>query len=597
MNKTARILAVIAVVVIFAGGAAALSRVRAQQTPAGTEPQHAHDHTEEGHGKVDPHEPEPDELGHHEGDEDEHDGHGHKDEHSDGDDDDHAGHGHKDEHSDGDDDDHAEHEGHDDHAEESAVQLSLDDRNKFGIRVATAGSGQLATRIRLPGEIVLNADRVAHVVPRAPGVVREVLANVGDTVRTGEVMAWLESAELGKAKVDYLSKWAALSGSTVDLSRAREVHHNTVRLLEILDSSPSLETLRETKKGSVGENRGILVTAYAELVFSKAAYLREKPLFERKVASERDYQAAEAEYKKAEAVYAATRDSIEFEIRRELLEAERTQQVRDIELHGAGRSLYVLGLTSDEIAELERLAERQTSRARRNTTCDDPQCKTCKDALSNTEDDNVSEADVRAADEKLAWYPLRAPFDGTVIEKHLTLGEKHSDDSGAFTVADLSSVWVNIAVYQKDLTYVKKGMSVAVSSGAGMASAEGTIAYVAPVVDEKTRTALARVVLPNPDGVIRPGLFVNAQLAIGQEVASVVIPKSAIQRMGEQTVVFLDTSDGFKPAPVALGRSNESRTEVVSGLAAGQRYVTQGAFELKAKIVTSGLGAHAGHGH
>jgi cobalt-zinc-cadmium efflux system membrane fusion protein len=130
-----------------------------------------------------------------------------------------------------------------------------------------------------------------------------------------------------------------------------------------------------------------------------------------------------------------------------------------------------------------------------------------------------------------------------------------------------------------------------------MPYAQGTIAYVAPVVDEKTRTALARVVLPNPDGQLRPGLFVNAEISVGQESASVVIPKSAVQRMGEKTVVFLDTPDGFKPAPVSLGRSNEARVEVLSGLVAGQRYVTQGAFELKAKIVTSGLGAHAGHGH
>ncbi len=140
-------------------------------------------------------------------------------------------------------------------------------------------------------------------------------------------------------------------------------------------------------------------------------------------------------------------------------------------------------------------------------------------------------------------------------------------------------------------------MVVAISAGVGIPYAEGTIAYVAPVVDEKTRTAQARVVLSNADGRLRPGLFVNAEISVGQEVASVVIPKSAVQRMGEKSVVFLDTTEGFKPAPVSLGRSNELLIEIVSGLAAGQRYVTHGAFELKAKIVTSGLGAHAGHGH
>jgi RND family efflux transporter MFP subunit len=561
MNRTVRTLVAIAAVVIFGGGAAALSLVHAPQAPAAAKPQQVHNHTEKAHGT------------------DDHDEDGHEEALAGGPHDDQAGY-----------------EEHDDHDGESVVRLSPEDRNKFGIEVATAGPGQLAAQIRLPGELVLNADRVAHIVPRAPGVVREVVASVGDFVHTGEVMAWLESAELGEAKVDYLSKWAALSGNTVDLARAREVHHNTIRLLELLDSSPSFETLRETKEGPMGENRSILVSTYAEFVFSKAAYLREKPLFEKKIASERDYQAAEADYKKADAMYAATRDGIEFKIRRALLEAKRTQQVTEIELQGARRRLYVFGLTSDEIAELERLAERQTSRARRGTICDDSQCTTCSH-VSSAADEDLPEEDVRAAEQKLAWYPLRAPFDGTVIEKHLTLGEKHSDDSDAFTVADLSSVWVNIAVYQKDLTYVKNGMSVTVSVGGGMPSMEGAVSYVSPIVDEKTRTALARVVLPNPDGQMRPGLFVSAEISIGQEGATVVIPKSAVQRMGEKPVVFVDTTEGFKPAPVSLGRSNESLIEIVSGLAAGQRYVAHGAFELKAKIVTSGLGAHAGHGH
>jgi RND family efflux transporter MFP subunit len=561
MNRTVRTLVAIAAVVIFGGGAAALSLVRAPQAPAAAKPQQFHDQTEKAHGM------------------DDHDEDGHEEALAGGSHDDQAGY-----------------EEHDDHDGESVVRLSPEDRNKFGIEVATAGPGQLAAQIRLPGELVLNADRVAHIVPRAPGVVREVVASVGDFVHTGEVMAWLESAELGEAKVDYLSKWAALGGNTVDLARAREVHHNTIRLLELLDSSPSFETLRETKEGPMGENRSILVSTYAEFVFSKAAYLREKPLFEKKIASERDYQAAEADYKKADAMYAATRDGIEFKIRRALLEAKRTQQVTEIELQGARRRLYVFGLTSDEIAELERLAERQTSRARRGTICDDSQCTTCSH-VSSAADEDLPEEDVRAAEQKLAWYPLRAPFDGTVIEKHLTLGEKHSDDSDAFTVADLSSVWVNIAVYQKDLTYVKNGMSVTVSVGGGMPSMEGAVSYVSPIVDEKTRTALARVVLPNPDGQMRPGLFVSAEISIGQEGATVVIPKSAVQRMGEKPVVFVDTTEGFKPAPVSLGRSNESLIEIVSGLAAGQRYVAHGAFELKAKIVTSGLGAHAGHGH
>ncbi len=523
-------------------------------------------------------------------------GHGTHD-HAGHDEDTRNGHGSEDSHDDGEHEDADGHDDHDDHGVGSAVRLSEAEMNRFGVKVAVAGSGGLASRISLPGKIVLNADRVAHIVPRAPGIVREVLKNVGDTVRAGEVMAWLESAELGEVKVDYLAKWVALNCSMVDLTRAQEVHDNTAQFLEALNSSPSLETLRDMNASAMGENRSILVSAYAEFVYSEAAYQREKPLFEKKVVSERDFQAAEAEYKKADALYAATRDSIEFKIRRDLLEAKRAQQVREIELKGVWRRLYVLGLNAEGIAELQAHAQLQLRPflATQQAQCTDPNCKHCRRAEAGA--DGKADTDASEADEKLAWYPLRAPFDGRVIEKHLTLGEKHSDDAGAFTVADLSSVWVNISVYQKDLAYVKEGMNVSISAGASLPSADGIITYLSPVLDEKTRTAMARVVLPNSSGEWRPGLFVSAEIAIGREIATVVVLKSAIQRIGEELVVFLDTSEGLKPVPVSLGRGNASCVEVLAGLVAGQRYVTQGAFELKAKIVTSGLGAHAGHGH
>ena len=346
---------------------------------------------------------------------------------------------------------------------------------------------------------------------------------------------------------------------------------------------------------AMGENRSILVSAYAEFVFAEAAYRREQPLFEKKVASERDYQVAEAEYKKADALYDATRDSTHFKVRRDLMEAKRARQVREIEVKGARRRLYVLGLICEEITELESLAQLQTGTALRKTECSDPNCKNCKALAASAAD--TKGADVHEVEEKLAWYPLRAPFDGTVIEKHLTLGEKHSDDSGAFTIADLSSVWVDIAVYQKDLAYVKKGMNVKISAGVDKRQADGVITYVAPVIDEETRTALARVVLPNPNGEWRPGLFVSTQIPIGGKSASVVVPKSAIQRLDNETVVFVDTMDGLKAVPVSLGRGTASRVEILSGLTVGQRYVARGGFELKAKIVTSGLDPHAGHGH
>ena len=100
-------------------------------------------------------------------------------------------------------------------------------------------------------------------------------------------------------------------------------------------------------------------------------------------------------------------------------------------------------------------------------------------------------------DDTLAPYPLTAAFDGVVLDQHATPGETVGPGAPAFVVADLGTVWVEINVYQKDLAAVRTGERVQVLAGHGIGDAEGTVSYVSPVLDQATRTAIARVVLPN----------------------------------------------------------------------------------------------------
>ena len=117
------------------------------------------------------------------------------------------------------------------------------------------------------------------------------------------------------------------------------------------------------------------------------------------------------------------------------------------------------------------------------------------------------------------------------------------------------------------------------------------------MVGTDSRTAIARVVLANSTGVYRPGLFVTAKVATESIEASVMVSKSAIQNLEGRKCVFIRDDHGFEPVFVTLGQSNDAFVEVTSGLHPGQYYVTAGAFELKAKLVTSTLDSHAGHGH
>jgi len=142
---------------------------------------------------------------------------------------------------------------------------------------------------------------------------------------------------------------------------------------------------------------------------------------------------------------------------------------------------------------------------------------------------------------------------------------------------------------------LRRGQSVIVSAGAGIPEAKGTISYISPVTGQETRTAIARVVLPNPTGLLRPGLFVTTKLAVDEVAVPILIPKTALASEGGKAEVFVQTEEGFKPQAVTLGRSSDTHVEVTSGLQQGQKYVAKGGFTLKAQMSKGAFGD--GHNH
>ena len=178
---------------------------------------------------------------------------------------------------------------------------------------------------------------------------------------------------------------------------------------------------------------------------------------------------------------------------------------------------------------------------------------------------------------------LRAPFDGIVVQKHLSLGEAVQESTNAFTVSDLSTVWAEMNVPARDLEQVRVGEQATVRSGASGATAQGRIAYVGMLIGEQTRTAPARITLPNPRGAWRPGLFVNVEVATGDSQASVTVEEAAVQMQDGKSTVFLRVPGGFQAQPVELGRRSNGRVEIAKGMTAGQSYAGQGSFTVKAE--------------
>lgn len=110
------------------------------------------------------------------------------------------------------------------------------------------------------------------------------------------------------------------------------------------------------------------------------------------------------------------------------------------------------------------------------------------------------------------------------------------------------------------------------------------ISYIGSSVSEQTRTTPARIVLANPTGIWRPGLFVMGRVTIENVEVSLLVPKDAVLLVDGKMCCFIKTKDGFKPQPVVLGRTNDVSQEIVSGLTYGEPYVTRGAFTLKSEL-------------
>lgn len=492
----------------------------------------------------------------------------------------------EDEHGDAE-DEHGEHD-ENDHGEDDAdrVELTPDQREHIDLEMATASPGTIAVTAAFPGEVILNPDRRAHIVPRAAGIVREVNKGLGDSVEEGEILAWIESDELAEAKLAFYAARAEVGCCQMELPRAKEIFENTNRLLKLLEQEPSAEELEKLDGFEMGDHRGRLVAAWSTYLATRKAHERERDLFAKQVSSRTELIEAEAAFKKAQAEFAAARDVARYQVLVDYSEAARRRQVAEFEAVAAEQRLRLKGVGDDVLSKL--LAMIPQTAGLEPCLCDDPNCR---------DGEIPSVLETLGAEERLGWYALRAPFAGFITEKHLTLGEKVDDESSVMTIADTSSVWVRFNVYQKDLALVKAGQEVRIELGEGAPTARGTITYVAPIIERQTRTAPARVELANPRGAIRPGLYAMVHVDLEPVEAEVVVRRDAVQMLNEAEVVFAEDGDGFVPVAVRLGRSDRQHIAVLAGLEPGRRYVERGAFEMKAKLVTRGAGAHAGHGH
>ncbi len=280
--------------------------------------------------------------------------------------------------------------------------------------------------------------------------------------------------------------------------------------------------------------------------------------------------AAQAEYRQAlarsrvrEAEVERARLLLEGEAisRGELLRREGEWQTARAELESAVQTLHLLGLSSREVEALSAESARPTT-----------------------------------------VYPVRTPIAGKVTERTASTGQVVDPDTRLFVVAELDELWLMLQLFEKDLPAVSEGSAVSLECESHPEHRfDGRIDFVADVVDPHSRTIMARAVIDNSEGKLKPGMFVYAVVATGGggdagAAAPLVpaVPVSALTRIDDRDYVFVSGEEGvFGRREVRLGRRWGKWAEVLAGVEEGERIAVAGAFALKSELLKGGLEGHA----
>lgn len=437
----------------------------------------------------------------------------------------------------------------------AATQIRFVDASitqKAGIEVEPAQSRRMAAALEVPAEVEYDGRRLVRVTPRAKGVTVEARAELGDVVQAGDVLALIESPELGEAASRYLELREGLALARADAERAEAVHTGTRQLLAAISTTAPAEDEVDFSRMVAGEAKGKLLTAHAELMLARSAHDRARRLREQSAGSEQTLEAAASALRKADAGFQAAREAAAFESERARLAADKALRIAQTALDVAVRRVRMLGLTPEQI-----------------------------EAIGGDPGRN------------LARYELRSPVAGQVIERTAVAGEATDEQTALYTVADLSSMWLELNVPERDAALLSSGLPVLFTAdGLPGQGFRGELTWISSQVDDRTRTVKARAVLANGHGRIRAKMFGAARIAIRRNSEVLSVPDKAVQTDGCCQLVFVRRDPMvFEPRKVTLGAAANGYVEILDGLARGEPVVTTGSFLMKTEILKSNIGA------
>lgn len=430
------------------------------------------------------------------------------------------------------------------------------------IRTEPATLTALPSEVGVAGKIEANPERQVEIRPRAAGILREVGAKLGQKVKKGEVLAVLDSPDIGTARLNLRGRQIELATAQAELDWKRQVADNVARLIPQLNKGvPAATIQKEYAERPLGSDRALLLQAYAEYEIASHEAEKTSGLLKDKIIGEHPALVAMHTLESSQAKLQGVLEQVKFDAKHELTLAEQKVRLAEAAVIDAAQRLRILGVPEDIAQLLAHASEVAASRS------------------SFTED--------------VTAYQVVAPFDGTIIEKKAVAvpSQKAEASDVLFVLADLSTVWVMANITESDLANLpslKEGaIRVTTTSYPGQ-TFQAKLLSVGAMVDPTTRTVPLLAETPNPDSHLKLNMFARIVIDTPTTQDVVTVPVSSAVEIDGQPGVFVPSGkDGrtFTFRTVKLGRVAGDRQVVLAGLTRGETVVSTGAFFLKSELV------------
>ena len=483
-----------------------------------------------------------------------------------GDGDGHAGHGHG---------------AHGDEAVSTEVTLSEAAMRQHEITTVPVKVQMLRPTFSVPARVAFNHETMAHVGTLVKGRVSDMNVHLGDTIKKGDVLFTIESPELGMTQNAFLKALDSEAAARPALQLAQ----NNAGVAQAQAAVKAAEAML-----TLANNPSFVAQAKGKLDAAKPVLQRATELFAsgKKLAVEGALAATELKRREA-AVQTATADVQSAEA---ALAQAKAQQTSDIVTIKAKTEAADAGLKAAQAQQAKTLGEAQSALQSAQSTVATARNRLMLFGMSH------EAIGKQAKDRALtSHFIVRAPLNGTVVEREVTLGEiANPSQPHLLVLANLSKVWVLIELPPTRAKGLKPGQSITLVNEETDYRTDAKLTYVSPLVNPETRTVQARVELENTNGQWRPGQFLTAQLPAGAAPKeTLAVPVSAVQMVDGQPTVYMLTKkqNTFKARAIAVGQPVGEWLPVLKGLAANEQVVTKGSFLLKAEFGKAG----AGHDH